>query len=164
MSYPPPPDQSGQGGYQYDPYGGRQPDSQPPSPQQPGYGPQQPAYGAPQPGYGSQQPGHGQPQMPPPPPMIPPDYNGMQKSNGLAIASMVVGICGAVLFCVPFVNLVLGVLALTFGAVALKKVREGQGSGSGMAITGIVLGIIVCALFVLGIVLRGAFGVFNAGF
>lgn len=156
MSYPPPSDQPNQGGYQYDPYGG-QGGSQPPSPQQPGYGsPQQPAYGSPQqpqqqygtppqmppPGYGMPQPGIPQPGLP----------------QGLAVASMVLGIVSVVLFCIPWVNLICGILAVTFGAVTLKKVNAGLAGGKGMAITGLVLGIIVCAWFALWILLRVVLG------
>ncbi|GAB3999201.1 hypothetical protein GCM10029992_27310 [Glycomyces albus] len=118
--------------------------------------PQQPAgYGSPQP----QQP-YGQPGMPPQMPMAAPGY-GMpqpQLPQGLGVASMVLGIVSVVLFCIPWVNLICGILAVTFGAVTLKKVNEGSAGGKGMAITGLVLGIIVCAWFALWIILRVALG------
>lgn len=170
MTYPPPPpDQSGQGGFQYDPYGS-QPGSQPQNPsqpQQPGYGqqPQQPGYGQPsqpqQPGYGAA------PQLPPQAPGYPPAYGGApgygpQLPKGQAIASMVLGIIGVGILCLPIpyisgiISLVCGVTAAILGGIALKKINQGIAAGKGQAITGLVLGIIVCALAVIGIIAAGA--------
>ncbi|GAB3645062.1 DUF4190 domain-containing protein [Glycomyces tarimensis] len=152
MSYPPPPDQSGQGGFQYDPYG-NQPGSQPPGPQSGGYSPQQPGYAAQQPGYGQPQQPYAQPGMAP---AMAPQYGGMppqQLPKGLAIASMVLGIVGAALFCIPFVNFVCAILAAIMGGIGLKKANAGQAGGKGMAITGLVLGIIVCSWFALWIIM-----------
>lgn len=161
MTYPPPPqDPSGQGGFQYDPYG-NQPGSQPQNPsqpQQPGYGPSQPQ----QPGYPQpQQPGYGPaPQLPPQAPGYPPAYGapgyGQQLPKGQAIASMVTGIISVAGLCIPYINfasLVLGIIAAILGGVALKKINAGQAAGKGQAITGLVLGIIVCALAVIGIIM-----------
>jgi hypothetical protein len=157
MTYPPPPppDQSGQGGFQYDPYG-NQSGSQPQNPSQPP--PQQPGYGQPsQP----QQPGYGPaPQLPPQAPGYPPAYGapgyGPQLPKGQAIASMVTGIISVAGLCIPYINfasLVLGIIAAILGGVALKKINAGQAAGKGQAITGLVLGIIVCALAVIGIIM-----------
>lgn len=75
--------------------------------------------------------------------------------KGLAIASMVLGILGVVFFCVPILNLILGLLALILGGVSLVK----KAAGKGMAIAGLVCGIlatiwgiyyIVCYGLVLG--------------
>jgi hypothetical protein len=74
----------------------------------PAYGPQ---YG-PQPGYGG---------YPPP-----------QRTNGLAVASMVLGIL--------WIYWIGSILALVFGYIARKQIRERGESGSGMAVAGIVLG------------------------
>ncbi|THV24287.1 DUF4190 domain-containing protein [Glycomyces paridis] len=153
MTYPPNPDPSGQGGFQYDPYGS-QPGSQP---QQPGYSPQpqQPGYGQPS----QPQPYGAAPQLPPPAPGYPPPYGaapgpyGPQLPKGLSVASMVLGIIAVALFCVPFVNFVCGILAAVMGGVAIKKVNAGQAGGKGMAITGLVLGIIELAWASLWIIL-----------
>lgn len=168
MTYPPPPpDQSGQGGFQYDPYGS-QPGSQPnPSqPQQPGY--QQPGY--PQPGYSQpsqpQQPGYGPaPQLPPQAPGYPPAYPGApgygpQLPKGQAIASMVLGIIAVAGLCIPYVGsfaaIVCGIIAAVLGGVSLKKINAGQAAGKGQAITGLVLGIIVCAIAVIILIALGS--------
>lgn len=169
MSYPPPPDQPNQGGYQYDPYGG-QGGSQPPNPQQPGYGsPQQPGYGSPQQsGYGTPQQPYGQPGMPP---QMPPAYGMPQPDlpKGKAIASMVLGIIGVAFLCVPIpylgglISLVCGITALILGASGMKGANNGTDGGKGMAITGLVLGCIVCGLAAIGLILIATgFAMFGA--
>lgn len=73
------------------------------------------------------------------------DMNGMnqqaapKKSAGLAIASMVLGIVALVLSCcVPYLPIVLSLLAVILGGVSLAK----KMGGKGMAIAGLVCGII----------------------
>ncbi|MGW0992631.1 DUF4190 domain-containing protein [Streptomyces sp. NPDC002523] len=141
MSIPPPPDP-------HQPYG----PSQPPEPgpygsPQPPQPPQQGPYGSPQPS----QPGpYGQPSYPQEPhnPYAPPGYqpwtqgyspyNRPAPVNGLAIASLVMG----VLCCLPGVGLLLGLIAL--GQIR----RQGQ-RGKGLAIGGSVLSAIGIVLWVL---------------
>ena len=103
----------------------------------PPYG--QPPYGPPygQPPYG-QQP-YGQPPYAPQPygyGWAPP-----QRTNGLAIASMVLGIV--------WLYWIGSVLALVFGYVARKQIRERGDAGGGMAIAGIVLGWVGVGILVL---------------
>ena len=122
-----------------DPYGAPQPGGwQQPGPSagepgqwsgaQPGYAPG-PAYGL-APGYG-------------PAPAYPPycygGYPPPQRTNGLAIASMVLGIL--------WLYWIGSVLALVFGYIARRQIRERGESGAGMAMAGIVLGWIGVALF-----------------
>lgn len=61
-----------------------------------------------------------------------------EGSKGLSVASMVLGIIGLVLFCVPILNLVLGLLGLILGGASLVK----KAAGKGMAIAGLVCGIL----------------------
>jgi hypothetical protein len=79
-----------------------------------------------------------QPPVPPPyapyppqpygyPPYVPP-----RPTNGMAIAAMVCGIVGV---CSP-----VGILALIFGNVAKRQIRETGEQGDGFATAGIVLG------------------------
>jgi Domain of unknown function (DUF4190) len=131
-------DQGDQGESMDNPYG------QPPPPS---YGqPPPPSYGQPPP------PSYGQP---PPPSYGQQDY-GPQPSratNGMAIASMVLGLvwlCG------------LGsVLALVFGYMARSQISQRNESGSGFAIAGIVLGWVGVGLLVVYLVLL-AIGVVNS--
>ncbi len=79
----------------------------------------------------------------PTPPPAPPAYGqqpyGYQtapKTNGLAIASLVLGIAQI------FLCIIGGILALVFGYIARRQIDESGGTqgGRGMAIAGIILG------------------------
>jgi hypothetical protein len=97
---------------------------QPPQyPQQPGY--QQPGQG----GYG-QQP-YGQP-----------------KTNGMAVTALVLGILG--LFC-----WIGSIPAIIFGVMGRKQIRESNGAetGDGMAMAGLIMGIIGAAILVVYLIL-----------
>ncbi|MEW1698636.1 DUF4190 domain-containing protein [Streptomyces sp. NPDC093249] len=78
-----------------------------------------------------------------------------QPSNGMGTASMVLGIIAVAGFCLYGLGVVLGVLALIFGVIGLKKAGRGEATNRGMAIAGIVLGAIgtlVSAVFLAFIV------------
>lgn len=64
------------------------------------------------------------------------------RSNGLAIAGMVCGLVGLLVFAV-----VLGPLAIIFGGIGLSRAKSGAPHRN-MAIAAIVLGIVDLALFV----------------
>jgi prepilin-type processing-associated H-X9-DG protein len=92
------------------------------------------------PGYGAAVPAG---MVPPPPPagVAPIGYSGpqygeqaTQQGNGLAIASLVIGIIG---FCLP-----IGFIAIVLGALGMRKTRDPRVGGRGMAIAGLVLGIV----------------------
>jgi len=94
-----------------------------------------------------------------PPPVVaaptyapPPVYVQQQKTNGLAIASLVLGIV--------WVYWLGSLLALIFGLVARSQIRDAQGqqSGEGMAIAGIVLGIVGLASLLLLIIVGVSVG------
>ncbi|RSM86886.1 DUF4190 domain-containing protein [Kibdelosporangium aridum] len=82
--------------------------------------------------------------MPPPPGYYPPPPSG--KTNGFAIAALIFGIIGGVLF------------AVIFGFVALSQIRKRGDKGRGMAIAGLVLSaawvILLVAVFIIGDGLR----------
>lgn len=122
------------------------------------YAPNPPAYGQPAP-YGQQQPNpyapptapYGQPVpygQPTPYGQPPYGYGGYGQpnrgTNGLAIASMVLGIL--------WLWWVGSILALIFGYIARSQIRQSQQGGGGMAIAGIVLGWIGVALLIVGII------------
>ena len=76
------------------------------------------------------------------------------KTNGLAIAGMVVGIVGLVIGfwgIVPLVGVILS-------GVALKQINETGDKGKGMAIAGLVCGLIGLVWTVLSLLLCGACG------
>lgn len=72
-----------------------------------------------------------------------------EKTSGLSIAAMVLGIVSIVTWCAWFISIPCSILALIFGIIGVKK------PGKGMAITGIVTGSIVLAIWVL--MFSGAF-------
>ena len=89
------------------------------------------------------------PTPPPPPPAGPPPappaygqqaggygYQSTPRTNGLAIASLVLGIAQI------FLCIIGGILALVFGYISRRQIDESGGTqgGRGMAIAGIILG------------------------
>lgn len=123
---------------------------------QPGYAPPSMPY-MPQPGY----PPTGQPFPVPgyPPPgmpfMVPPGYSfpvmapPAPTTNGMAVTAMILGIASVVLFCVPFLSVIGGGLAITFGTITLNKLKQlpfPPGGNRGMALAGLITGIIGAAL------------------
>ncbi len=81
--------------------------------------------------------------------------SGRHAGNGLATAAVTCGAIGALIAWVPFVvvfGVVLGILALVFGIKGLRRSRI-VGSGRGMAIAGIISGILTLLLAVVGVVL-----------
>ena len=112
----------------------------PPPPPSPGYPTPPPAYPTPPPAYPAQ-PYAGYPPRPAKP-----------KTNGLAIASMVLGILSIVFFCAWFFP-VLPILAVVFGHIALSQIRKQGTSGRGMALAGLITGYLGLALTVVMIIL-----------
>lgn len=118
-------------------------------------------YGAYTPDSGYQAP---RPVAPPVHPQLPvfPESFGWStpeaKQNTMGTASLVLGICSVVMFCVFGLNLVLGVLAVVFGVLGRKRVRRGEADNGSQATAGLVLGVIGTAA---GLLLAGA--VFWAG-
>ncbi len=112
---------------------------------------QPPATGAP---YVPQPPAAGVPYLaqPPHPPQYQPyaPHAYRRPTNGMAIASMVLGIV--------WVYWIGSILALIFGHVALNEIRRTGQGGEGMAITGIVLGWIGVGVFLIGVLVMATRG------
>jgi hypothetical protein len=145
---PPPPPQEPQ----WNPQSGGTPP--PGSGGPPGYG--QPGYG--DQSYGQQPPPYGQPPgYPPGPPGAPGGYGAPQQTSPLAIVSLVLGILGVP--CCGF--FVLGIGAAVTGFLARKQIAESQGrlKGNGMALAGLILGIVMIVIAVVYwiLILAGVF-------
>lgn len=83
-------------------------------------------------------------------------------SNGLAIASLVTGILALLLSWIPGINLfaaLLAIAALITGFMGLKNAKRPGVGGKGMAITGLVTGVLAILLTIL--VIAGLAAVFN---
>lgn len=98
-------------------------------------------------GYGSQDP-YAQSSYPQQQPAVQHHYYGpsapaVAPTNGMATASMVLGLIGF------FACGVTSVLAVIFGHVAQSQIKRTGEGGSGMAVTGLILGYIVTAGWVL---------------
>ncbi|MGW1917232.1 DUF4190 domain-containing protein [Streptomyces sp. NPDC002076] len=135
-----------------------------PAPQQPpGYGhPQQPG-----PGYGYPQ--SGPPSYPPAPPAAYPQAPGygmpMQPSNGMGTTGLVLGIIGVVCsltIAMEILGMILGILAIIFGAIGRGKANRGEATNRGAATAGLVCGIIATVLLPLLVFLFFA-SMFSAG-
>jgi hypothetical protein len=125
-------------------------------PAQPGYPTDQPQYQQPaQPGYPTDQPQYQQPGQPAYPAY--PAYAGYttpvmpmgQKTNGLAIGSLVTSIAGVVfLFCWGG-GAILGLVGAILGHVSKRQIKERNEEGGGLATAGIIIGWISLALGVI---------------
>jgi len=100
------------------------------------------------------------PYPPPPPPpgqpwpqqqqsYYPPNYFLKPPTNGKAIASLVLGIASVL---ISIIGWILGPLGFIFGIKAKREIRNGIGSGEGLAMAGLVTGIIGTVTSVLAIV------------
>ncbi len=89
-------------------------------------------------------PGGGAPVPPPPPPVGgAPGGGSQQGNNGLAIASLVVGLVSYLCCAFGFVP---GAAAIILGVVAKNQIKQTGQNGNGMATAGIVLGAIAAVL------------------
>lgn len=137
--------QQGTGPQQSDPYAYGQPapyvEQQP---HQQGYAPQpygQQGYG-PQ-GYGPQ--GYG-PQMYP-----------VRPSNGVGTAGFVLGLLGLLFFWVPVAGFISGILGIILGGVGMSSGKK-SGAPTGLATTGLILGILALVPIALVLLAFGTFG------
>ncbi|MGW7054569.1 DUF4190 domain-containing protein [Streptomyces sp. NPDC054887] len=71
-------------------------------------------------------------------------------ANGYGITAMVLGIIAVTFFCAYGLGIILGILALIFGILGRKRVQRGEATNAGMALAGIILGVV-------GFVLSAAF-------
>jgi len=70
-----------------------------------------------------------------------------QQPKGFAVTSLCTGIVGLALAWVPFVGIILGIIATVFGGIAIRNANAGKTGGKGMAIAGLVTGVLAVALF-----------------
>ncbi|MCF7928191.1 MAG: DUF4190 domain-containing protein [Spirochaetales bacterium] len=70
----------------------------------------------------------------------------------MATAALVLGIVGVVFSWVPILNFILGALAIILGALGMKKTPEKKG----MAIAGLVLGIVTVVVGIIVVAVAGA--------
>ncbi|CAM4239877.1 DUF4190 domain-containing protein [Paenibacillus typhae] len=89
---------------------------------------------------------------PPPPPPA--------HTNGKSIASLVLGILSIV---TPYIGLLFGIVAIILSALSLKEIRNRYEGGRGLAIAGLVCGIVGTIIYALLILLFVVIILFAAG-
>lgn len=80
--------------------------------------------------------------------------DNQKKGNAFSIAALVCGILGVIGAFIPFVTYVawfIGILEIVFGALGMKRSKE-TNTGSGLAIAGLVLGIIGAVIGSIGFI------------
>jgi Domain of unknown function (DUF4190) len=83
----------------------------------------------------------------------PPYFGPAPRNNPFAITALACGIGQFVLGLLVFGNIVLAIPAIVFGAISLKQIRLRGERGRGMAIAGLVLGILGVIYFALVVVI-----------
>ncbi len=109
----------------------------------------------PQPYYMAQMPAQAPQPYYAPQPMFVESAQAAGPRNGIGTAAGVLGIIAGVLMFIPFADylaIVLGVLAVIFGAVGISRANRRGGLGKGMAVTGLVLGLIAVVVSVVLII------------
>ncbi|MCU6707734.1 DUF4190 domain-containing protein [Paenibacillus sp. J5C_2022] len=72
------------------------------------------------------------------------------KTNGKAITALVLGILAIT---IPYLGFIIGIIAIIFASLAFKEIKQRQEQGRGLAIAGLVCGIIGTALYAIIIIL-----------
>jgi hypothetical protein len=68
------------------------------------------------------------------------------RTNGKSIAALVLGILAIVL---PYIGFLIGIIAIIFASISLKEIKRNQEQGRGMAIAGLVCGIVGTSIYLL---------------
>ncbi len=89
----------------------------------------------------------------------PPPLPTRPKTNSKSIASMVLGILAIIL---PYIGLILGIIAIVMSKLAFNEINRMQEQGRGMAIAGLVCGIIGTAIYAIIILVLIVVGLFIA--
>ena len=78
---------------------------------------------------------------------------GAQASQGLAIGSLICGIASIVFFCIWWLSIPLGIVAVVLAVMAKGKIARGEAGGAGLAKAGMITGIIGAVLSLLLVLL-----------
>lgn len=99
---------------------------------------------------------------PPPPPYVP---QPQAKTSGKAITSLILGLVSLItlpLGVLGIIGFFSGIGAIVFSSLAFKEIKRVQVRGRGMAIAGLVLGIVALTLNVLAFVISFVIGFMGA--
>ena len=83
--------------------------------------------------------------------------------NGMALTSMILGICGLVFTFSCFMGFIFAIPGVILGHLARKQIRESahMQTGDGMALGGLIMGYLSIGFFVIGIIGIVGLGVFG---
>lgn len=76
--------------------------------------------------------------------------------NGFGIAALVLGLFALVLSWTVIGGIVFGILAVIFGLLGRARVKKGESTSGGLALAGVVLGV-VAALIAIGLIAIGVY-------
>jgi uncharacterized membrane protein HdeD (DUF308 family) len=76
------------------------------------------------------------------------------RRSGIAVAAVVLGVLSIPLALTVYLGAVCGVLALVLGLIGVFQTRQGRATGRGLAVAGLVTGLV-------GVVLAGSLGVYG---
>ena len=76
-------------------------------------------------------------------------YQTPQPSQGMAIGSLICGIASIVFFCIWWLSIPLGIVAVVLAVMAKGKIARGEAGGAGLAKAGMICGIIGAVLSLL---------------
>ena len=72
------------------------------------------------------------------------------KTNGKAIAALVLGIVSLI---IPYIGLIIGIIAIVYAKKAFVEIELNKDGGKGLAIAGLVCGIVAVSLYAILILL-----------
>jgi hypothetical protein len=82
------------------------------------------------------------------------------RSNGMAVAGMVLGILALVLFWFPVVNLIVAILGVVFSVIGMRRANLLGGMNKGFAVAGLataIVGLVIGVVMILAVVAIPAF-------
>jgi len=135
--------------------------------QQPPQDAPQPSYGAPQPSYGAPQAGGGQYVQPPAqqsygaPTPGGHGAGGQKPQNTFGLVALILGIVSIVLCCL-YAGVWAGIPAIVLGYLGMNKAKQGLATNRGMAMAGLICGVVGLLLTIALIALTAA-GTVNYG-
>jgi hypothetical protein len=77
-----------------------------------------------------------------------------RRGNGMSVAGFVTGLIGAIFGLIPllfWIAFPLGILGAVFGAIGVRRAGEPGRGGKGLAIAGLILGVVAIVLAVAGV-------------
>ena len=84
------------------------------------------------------------------------DPRAARRSRTMAVLALIIGLAAVSTAWMPFfvvIGVIGAIIALTLGIVAVRRISAGTAEGRGLAISGIVLGVVALALTPIGVIL-----------